>query len=183
MQNSTPTAEKMGHLKFSRFIQDCFYDLSDIVLDHGASIYQFVGDEAVITWKVSPRLNFERCIALYFSYKHFLEKRKNDYIELYGFAPSFKCSIHYGTVSAALVGDYKKEIAYHGNVLNLCSRLQVFCKQKDAEVIVSEQFYHRLRNKQGYEFLPVSIAELKGVRGEQRAYYVKEQKVSTSFIL
>src|SRR5690606_7268327 len=79
LEDSTPTANEMGHLNFSRYIQDCFWDLSDITLMHGAEIYQFVGDEAVITWKVSKDFDYEKCIALYFNYKDLLDQKKHFY--------------------------------------------------------------------------------------------------------
>jgi len=48
LKSSTTIAEELGHLRFSRFIQDCFYDLNEIVPQFKAEIYQYVGDEAVL---------------------------------------------------------------------------------------------------------------------------------------
>ena len=50
LNSSTTIAEKLGHLSYSNFIKDCFYDLA-VVHNYGAQIYQYVGDEAVLTWE------------------------------------------------------------------------------------------------------------------------------------
>jgi adenylate cyclase len=170
MQNSTPTADKIGHLNFSRYIQDCFYDLSDIVLDYGGDVYQFVGDEAVITWKVSKGFNYDQCVDLYFAYVQILNNKRQYYTDKYTVDPIFRCSIHGGLVSAALVGDYKKEIAYHGDVLNLCSRLQSACKENNAFVLVSEYFVNRIKKTDKYTFLAVFLDGMKGIEYVQYAF-------------
>lgn len=50
LNSSTIIAEKLGHLAYSNFIKDCFYDLS-VVHHYNAQIYQYVGDEAVLSWE------------------------------------------------------------------------------------------------------------------------------------
>lgn len=141
MENSTPSAQQLGHLNFSKYVQDCFWDLSDIVLMYNGEIYQYVGDEAVITWKVSHNFKFNQCIDLFFAYRDLLKRRESFYQKRYGIQPTFKCAIHSGKVSAAMVGNYKREIAYHGNVLNLCARLQLACKENEADILLSDDFY------------------------------------------
>ena len=50
LKDSTGHAEKLGHLKYSAMIRDCFTDLNDVLTQNNAEIYQYVGDESVITW-------------------------------------------------------------------------------------------------------------------------------------
>lgn len=180
LEDSTVTANKIGHLNFSRFIQDCFWDLSDVVLKYDAEIYQFVGDEAVITWKVSKNFDYERCIDLYFSYKKLLEKKQKAYLEKYGVAPYFTCAIHSGTVSAAIVGNYKKEIAYHGNVLNLGACLQKICKELQTPVLISNHFFTHLKNPY-YTLTPTKLENLKGVYDSQWVYKVTKDYKKIQF--
>jgi adenylate cyclase len=175
MVDSTPTAKKLGHLKFSKYIQDCFFDLSDITLKHGGEIYQFVGDEAVITWKVSRDFNHRKCIDLFFSYQHYLDDNQEHYINRYGYQPTFRASLHRGKVSAALVGDYKKEIAYHGDVLNLCARLQAACRESNADLLVSEDFCRNFYDEEKYVREPILLTGLKGISLEQNVMRVIER--------
>lgn len=52
LQNSTTIAEKIKYLEYSRLLQNCFQDFS-IVDRFRADIYQYVGDEVVVSW--SPK--------------------------------------------------------------------------------------------------------------------------------
>jgi adenylate cyclase len=61
LKASTTYAEKLGHIRYSQLIQDCFYDLTDVVQRCHAHIYQYVGDEAVLTWPLQEGLPEGRC--------------------------------------------------------------------------------------------------------------------------
>jgi adenylate cyclase len=49
LKDSTSYAEKLGNLKFSELIQDCFNDANKVIPPFNAEIYQYVGDEVVLT--------------------------------------------------------------------------------------------------------------------------------------
>ena len=179
LKDSTILVEKMGALLFSSFIQDCFKDFSDDVLNHGGEIYQFVGDEAVITWTSNRNFNPELCVALHFAFCKRLSSRGNYYLEKYGIFPEFRSSIHSGTVSAALVGIYKTEMAYHGGVLNLCSRLQSVCRNFGNDIVVSEAFFKKLPDyPENYSFLPIADIELKGISERQLVYKILQNQTA-----
>lgn len=172
LEHSTELVERMGNLFFSKFIQDCFADFSSVSLDYGADIYQYVGDEVVTTWETHQRFAYADCIALHFAFIEKLQKRKNYYLDNYGAIPGFRSSIHCGKVSAALVGGHKTEIAYHGGVLNLCSRLQSVCRDYKAELVISELFYQKITGKHGYSLEAIANIELKGIAAKQLVYKV-----------
>ena len=73
LRSSTTIAEKLGHIKYSELIQDCFNDLA-IVRDQEAEIYQYVGDEAVLSWSVNDGLKNNNCINAYYNFKDTLRK-------------------------------------------------------------------------------------------------------------
>ena len=50
MKDSTTHAENLGHIKFSSLIQDSLNDLTPAIIEHKVEVYQYVGDEAVLTW-------------------------------------------------------------------------------------------------------------------------------------
>lgn len=172
LKNSTQLVEQLGGAVFSSFIQDCFRDFSDLALDHGGEIYQFVGDEVVTTWKIDKRFQYENCINLHFNFIKRLHLRSDYYSKKYGSIPEFWSSIHSGKVSAALVGQYKTEIAYHGGVLNLCSRLQSVCRQHNTDLVVSADFYWKLGTNNAYEYSPIANLELKGISDKQLVFKV-----------
>ena len=50
LSNSTSIAEKIGHIKFFNLLKDFFGDMTDAILNSQGEIYQYVGDEIVISW-------------------------------------------------------------------------------------------------------------------------------------
>ena len=55
LKSSTLIAETLGHLKYSAFIRDSFMDINSILSKYNAQVYQYVGDEIVITWPIAGR--------------------------------------------------------------------------------------------------------------------------------
>lgn len=155
LKSSTTYAEKLGHIKYSQLIQDCFFDLTDIVLSYEAKIYQYVGDEVVLSWDVDKGINHENCLKTFFAYDNLLKSKSAYYKNKYGVVPEFKAGLNLGAVTVAEVGEIKKELAYHGDVLNTASRIQSTCNEYQKKILVSEQI-KTLFEKQptyGFEFL------------------------------
>ena len=145
LRSSTTIAEKLGHIKFSRLIQDCFADLTPVIKKHGVEIYQYVGDEAVLSWPMESGLNENHCIHCYFDYMDILEAKADHYESTFGMQPFFKAGIHLGKVIVAEVGLIKREIAYHGDVLNTTARIQGMCNAFEQELLVSDQLIQYLQ--------------------------------------
>ena len=146
LKSSTAIAERLGHIRFSSFLQDYFRDLSKLVVSYRAQIYQYVGDEAVITWTLKGGLNKNNCIRFFYAFERRISRRKRYYIKKYGFEPEFKASLNVGTVTVAEVGEFKSEIAYHGDVVNTASRLQEQCNRFGKRLLVSEHLHEYLKN-------------------------------------
>ncbi|MDT0606873.1 adenylate/guanylate cyclase domain-containing protein [Croceitalea rosinachiae] len=138
LQASTTIAERLGHVRYSMLIQDCFNDLGVAVEQNNAEIYQYVGDEAVLTWPLKEGLNNKNCVNAYYNFSELLEKKKEYYDNMYDCQPFFKAGIHSGVVTVTEVGKYKKEIAYHGDTINTAARIQGKCNALKSEVLLSE---------------------------------------------
>lgn len=52
MRSSTLIAEKIGNDKYFNFLNGLFSDITDTILNNEGEIYQYVGDEIVISWSV-----------------------------------------------------------------------------------------------------------------------------------
>lgn len=160
LQSATTIAEKIGHLQFSRLIQDCFNDLA-IVENFGAQVYQYVGDEAVLSW-TSKGVEGGKCVKAYFAFKELLERKEDYYQSTYGYLPFFKAGIHMGKVTASEVGKYKREIAYHGDTINTAARIQAMCNELNAGLLISDQLKHVLNGYDGLVFDSKGAQTLKG---------------------
>ena len=146
LQSSSKTAEKIGHFNFSCLLQDCFLDLSSILMQYEGFVYQFVGDEAVVTWSKNKGLRGSNCYHLYHEFDKLLQSRKSYYNTKYGHMPVFKASINMGKVTVAEVGEIKSELAYHGDVLNTASRVQALCNNYSKKILVTHVVAEELKN-------------------------------------
>lgn len=173
LKSSTTIAEQLGHLKFSAFLQDYFRDLSYLAVSYRAQIYQYVGDEAVITWTLKGGLNRHNCIRFFYAFERRIMRRKSYYIRKYGFEPEFKGSLNVGTVTVAEVGEYKSEIAYHGDVVNTASRLQEQCNKFGKKLLVSEHLNQYLKDNPSLKMDFIDRVILKGKENPISIYSVE----------
>lgn len=178
MQSSTTIAEKLGHIRFSRLLQDCFFDLTNAVITSQADIYQYVGDEAVLCWELKKGLTGNRCLHCYFDFANRLQERMAYYQAEYGLQPFFKAGLHNGKVTVAEVGVIKKEIAYHGDVLNTAARIQSKCNELGQAVLVSADLKHALPPEDSLNSFPIDKMRLRGKRMETEIYAVEKRKGS-----
>lgn len=144
LKSSTAIAERLGHIKYSRLLQDCFQDLS-IVEMYDAEIYQYVGDEVVLTWDKETGLANSNCLRAYFDFKNTLKSRTEYYLAQYGIVPEFKAGLNIGKIIVAEVGEIKREIAYHGDAINTAARIQGQCNELGQSLLISESLQDRLQ--------------------------------------
>jgi adenylate cyclase len=170
LRSSTTHAEKIGHVLYSEMIQDCFYDLATVVEDHSAEIYQYVGDEAILTWKMKNGLMNHNCLRLFFAFDGRLKSRYDYYGTKYGIQPEFKAGLNAGIAVVAEVGEIKKEIAYHGDVLNTAARIQSKCNEYGKNLLLSESLKNLLPEGEDIIFSEIGAEELKGKTELVRIY-------------
>jgi adenylate cyclase len=174
LKSSTTHAERLGHIRYSQLIQDCFHDLS-VVTDQEAEIYQYVGDEAVICWELKKGLDKNNCVQAFFAFDGYLQTRANYYREKYGFVPEFKAGMNVGLVTVAEVGEIKREIAFHGDVLNTAARIQGKCNEFGKRILISEYLHEYLKNDSELKSESLGSAELRGRKGTVGIYSVALQ--------
>ena len=58
------------------------------------------------------------------------------YKKKYNVMPEFKAGANCGSVTVCEIGEIKKDIAYHGDVLNTASRIQGLCNTYDKSVLI-----------------------------------------------
>ncbi|WP_297086906.1 adenylate/guanylate cyclase domain-containing protein [uncultured Draconibacterium sp.] len=173
LQSSTAVAEKLGHERYSYFIQDCFKCVSNSLLATRGRVYQFVGDEVVINWDAKKKSSFKRAVDFYYLYEKALSKRRAYFEEHYGMMPVFTASLNVGKVMAAEVGEIKRELAFHGDVLNTAARIQKQCKRYRKRVLVTREFAVRLiKNTREYKIEYVDLVKFFGKKKSIKIYEV-----------
>jgi adenylate cyclase len=171
LKSSTAIAEKLGHIQVSRLIQDCFTDLA-VVRDNKAEIYQYVGDEVVLSWSISNGLENLNCIKAYFKFQNFLESRSEFYMKKYGLVPFFKAGLNVGDVTIAEVGQIKREIAFHGDTLNTASRIQGKCNDYKEGLLMSQALKELVEGKEEFQINLVGEVMLRGKIQPQKIYSI-----------
>jgi len=174
LKSSTTIAEALGHFKYSQLIQDCFYDLNDIVPKYAAEIYQYVGDEAVLSWPYQKGLANNNCVALFFAYQNLLKSRTQYYTDKYGLLPEFKAGLHGGKLMVAEVGVVKKELAFHGDVINTSARIQGECNKHNVPVLISEELKDDLHKDNNYATKSIGNLLLKGKKEALNVFTISQ---------
>jgi adenylate cyclase len=162
MKSSTTIAEKLGHVRYFEMLKEYFFDLSDPVIDYAGTIYQYAGDEMIISWKLKDGLKNNNCIECFFAMERALENQAEKYNGKFGILPGFKAGVHLGMVTAGEIGPLKKEIIFTGDVLNTSARIQGLCNHFNADLLVSEDLAKILHLPATYEIRSVGENLLKG---------------------
>jgi adenylate cyclase len=173
LKSSTAIAEKLGNTKYSSFLIDYFHDMTGAVLMSKAEIYQYIGDEIILTWNFKSGVKHSRCINCFFDIMTSIEWNKEKYVEKYGVHPEFKAALHAGKVSVTWIGTIKKEIVYHGDVLNTTARIQEECNKYGQKFLLSE---YMLQNVEVPEYLRsefVGELQLKGKEKKVKIFGLK----------
>ena len=173
LKNSTGIAETLGHQQYSKLIQDCFRDVSEVVLRYNASIYQYVGDEIVLSWSIKDGLKDLNCIRFFFAYQEKLREEGSHYQARYNLVPQFKAGLEMGSVMVAEVGDLKREIAYHGDVLNTASRIQGCCNTYGKSMLISENLERTLGDALSANTQLLGDVQLRGKQKNIKIYAVE----------
>jgi adenylate cyclase len=147
LRSSTTIAEKIGETRYFNFLKDVFRLATDGILKYQGEIYQYVGDEIVVSWELQDGINNENCINCFFEIQSKLLKNKAFFLGKYGEVPVFKAGLHYGYVMAGEIGVVKRDIAYSGDVLNTTARIQGKCNEMGVDILVSKPLIDKMDRK------------------------------------
>lgn len=162
LNDSTSVAENLGDETYHALLKDFFADITEPILGNKGQIYQYVGDEVIISWNLEDGLHNNRCVHCFYDIQLAIQKKKEKYSRRYGLLPSFKAGIHGGRVVAGEIGIIKRDITYSGDVLNTTSRVQSMCKEFNVELIASEDLVRELPIGQRFKLRPLGPIRLKG---------------------
>jgi adenylate cyclase len=146
LKNSTSIAEKLGHLQFAMFLRDYYSDISEALRSTAAQIYQYVGDEIVLSWSLADGLKDNNLINCAFRIKKILKSVRQKYVNRYGVFPEFRAGLHGGKVIVTWVGELKKEIVYIGDTVNTASRIQEDCKRLEKDFLISDDILKHIHS-------------------------------------
>jgi adenylate cyclase len=175
MKSSTTIAEKLFHRKFSFLVQDVFNSMTVFGFYHG-EIYQYLGDGAIISWKVKSGILDCNYLKAYFAFQKRIAARQRYFNRKYKLVPGFKAGVHVGHIMVLQVGQTRRDISYNGDTINTAARIESLCNEYQQELLISEDLYKRTEDKDAYLFTEIGRIKLKGKRKSTGIYQVKERK-------
>ncbi len=136
---STAHAERLGPLKYSMLLRNLFTDVSEAILAWHGEVYQYAGDEVIISWRIEAGVQKAACVRCFTEMVTSLEERGREYRERYECTPELRGAVHGGQVVTTWVGEAKKERAFHGDALNATARILSLCKDRGARLLISQE--------------------------------------------
>lgn len=174
MKSSTAIAEKLYHRKFSYLMQDIFNHMTVFGYYHG-EIYQYLGDGAIISWKLRNGIHDSNYLRAYFAFRKKISKRERYFNRRYKLSPGFKAGVHAGPVMVLQVGQTRRDISYNGDTINTAARIESMCKEYRQDLLISGDLYNRTEGKDAYLFKEIGRIKLKGKNKSTGIYQVKER--------
>ena len=173
LKSSTAIAEKIGNTQYSSFLIDYYHDMTGAILMSKAEIYQYIGDEIILTWNFNNGIKHARCINCFFDIMNSIEMNRETYLKKYGHYPQFKAALHAGSVSVTWIGTIKKEIVYHGDVVNTTARIQDECNKHDQKFLISEYMLNNIELPEYLRSEFVGELQLKGKEKKVKIFGLK----------
>jgi len=169
---STSLAERLEPSAFHRFLASVFHLASEPIEEFGGEIYQYVGDEMVVTWTVAEAQGDARPIACFFAILAALKEAAWELERDFGVAPGMRAALHAGMVVCGEIGEIKRDIVFHGDVMNTAARLEEATRDFDRRFLASVDALNRLRATERYAFDPLGPQTLRGRAAPVEVYAV-----------
>ncbi len=164
---STGLAERLGDLRYFRFLNRTYSLMTDAVLHNEADIHKYIGDEVIFTWTMRSGTRHLNCLDLFFDIQERIAVHANDLQREFGAVPRYRAAVHGGTVITARIGHIKRAIDLSGDLMNSVSRMLGLCKQLDAGLLASSELLERMPGAaERFDIGPEHTLPVKGRRRE-----------------
>ncbi|HEU5194038.1 MAG TPA: adenylate/guanylate cyclase domain-containing protein [Methylomirabilota bacterium] len=144
LQGSTQLAERLGSARYFELLRRFVDELSEPILETEGEIYQYAGDEVVLTWRMEAGVRRANCVRCFFAIRAALEREAARYTRDFGVVPRFRGGLHGGRVTAGELGDLRQQIVFVGDILNVAARLEEYAKRSGLDLVVSGALLERL---------------------------------------
>ncbi len=144
LKGSTPLAERLGPARYHDFLNDVFFDVADAITESGGEVYQYVGDEIVVTWTARRGIKRADCVAFVFAVEDALAARRETFLADYGAEPRLRGALHIGPLMVGEIGDLKRQIVMIGDTMNTAARIEGACRKFGRDYIASVDLMRRV---------------------------------------
>jgi len=166
---STAIAERLGPLQAHRFLAAVFSATAEPVAACRGEIYQYIGDEIVVTWTQAEGVADARPLRCFFLMEESLLQLKDQFRAEFSAEPGLRAALHLGEVIAGEVGEARRAIVFHGDVMNTASRLEQATRELGVRFIASADALQALGPQPEMEFKDLGALALRGRKEPIRA--------------
>jgi adenylate cyclase len=170
LEGSTQLAERLGSAGYFELLRRFVDDLTDPVLEAEGEIYQYAGDEVVLTWPIQAGVRAANCVRCFFEIRAAIARHAAWYEHDFGVVPRFRGGLHGGTVTGGELGDLKQQIVFVGDILNTAARLEDYAKRTGVDLVVSGALLEQLTLPPGIESKPHGELALRGKQARETAF-------------
>jgi adenylate cyclase len=140
LRDSTKLGERLGHRRFFSLINDFLALVEQCAELYDGRIYKYVGDGAIVVWKVDKALAAVRCLQ---ELSDAVASHQARFEQRYDTRIFFTAGLHEGRVLMGEIGDERREIGYLGDPVNTAARIQGHCKELGVSWLLSEAVAER----------------------------------------
>ena len=172
LADSTAIAERIGATRFLALMNQFVYDVDAALEGSGGVIYRYVGDEAIITWRLDETRDLSVAVEVVFRLRTRIAARGEEYRSRFRVLPDFRAALHAGPVVAGEMGDSKLEIVLLGDTVNTTARIEQACRELGRTFLVSAEALALINLPNGVESERMPPAALKGKSRQVRLYAI-----------
>src|SRR5664279_5738370 len=136
---STAIAERLGPLEAHRFLAAVFSAVAEPIEQCRGEIHQYVGDEIVVTWVEADGAAEARAVRCFFAMRAALAADASRFVQRFGVPAELRAALHLGEVITGEVGQVRRAIVFHGDVMNTTGRLEQATREVGCFFIASAQ--------------------------------------------
>jgi len=170
LERSTTLAERLGSDRYFELLRRFVDDLTDPIVASRGEIYQYAGDEVVVTWPLAEGVRAANCVRCFFWSQEAVAREALRYTRDFGTVPRFRAGLHGGLVTAGELGDLRRQIVFVGDILNTAARLEEYAKRTGLDLVVSDSLLRRLELPPGVLARRCGELELRGKEAPVAAY-------------
>jgi adenylate cyclase len=170
LEGSTKLAERLGSATYFELLRRFVDDLTEPVVATRGEIYQYAGDEVVVSWPLAIAVRSANCVRCFFAIHHTVARAADRYQRDFGVVPGFRAGLHGGTVTAGELGDLRQQIVFVGDILNTAARLQEHAKRAGLGLVASAAILKQLEMPDDITVTSCGELELRGKQDRVTAY-------------
>lgn len=177
LNSSTEISTKIGFQKYSELLESCFDELRILSQKYEAEIYQYVGDEIILSWPKKKALKNNQCFKVFLHFKSILQDKATSFHDRFNATPTFKAALSQGIVLSSIAGLHEKHKAYYGQPLHRAARMLEKCKNYRLDFLCTQEL--KDDTQQGdIHFKFIASTRLRGEQETSHLFSIESNEIS-----